>query len=166
MCVVFHECTLCVSVHVVGRGRGWGLHPYKRVRQTRQRGNDRWEETASDKGRTGWEDFYWQAAQSKVMRAFGHKPSTTSLETSSGQISTFPFAVQSYFKPLPASKWQLSFTEVSRQHGYNPRICQMSQRRWANTLLQLPVWAQVQVCLGMLSTVAMSLSEWRHSSRR
>lgn len=51
-----------------------GLHPYKRDRQTRQRGDDRWEETASDKGRTGWEDSYWQAAQSKVMRAFGHKP--------------------------------------------------------------------------------------------
>lgn len=38
-----------------------------------------------------------------------------------------------YFKPLPASKWQLSFTEVSRQQGYNPCIRQMSQRRWANS---------------------------------
>lgn len=80
------------------------MHVYKRVRQIRQRENDRWEETASDKGRTGREDFYRQAAQSEVMRAFGRKPSTTSMETSSVQISTFPFPFQSYFKPLPAFK--------------------------------------------------------------
>lgn len=124
---------VCVGREVCGR-----LAATQEGEAAGQRGNDRWEETASDKGRTGWEDFYWQAAQSKVRRTFGHKPSTTSPETSSVQISTFPLAFQSFLKPLPAFKWQLSFTEVSRQQGYNPCISQMSQRRWPNIFAAVP----------------------------
>lgn len=96
----FLKCMESVDVRV--GLEGWGGHPYERVAQTRQGESDRWEETRR-KGRTGRGDFYRQAARSEVTRALGRKPSTTSVETSSDQISTFPFcffkATSSIFPP-------------------------------------------------------------------
>lgn len=108
-------CSECVCVCV---------HPFKyeRVRQTRQRENDRWEETERDKGRTGRADFYWQAAQSEVVRLPGPNPSPSPRPwkpVQSGSLKEKRHISLLILKRtpslFPSSKWQLSVTEVSWQ---------------------------------------------------
>lgn len=120
------------------------VHPFKyeRVRQTRQRENDRWEETERDKGRTGRADFYWQAAQSEVVRLPGPNPSPSPRPwkpVQSGLLKengTFP----SWFLNVPRAFSCLQVTTISDRGFlattyYNPCIRQMSHREDGQTLV-------------------------------
>lgn len=120
------------------------VHPFKyeRVRQTRQRENDRWEETERDKGRTGRADFYWQAAQSEVVRLPGPNPSPSPCPwkpVQSGLLKengTFP----SWFLNVPRAFSCLQVTTISDRGFqattyYNPCIRQMSHREDGQTLV-------------------------------
>lgn len=120
------------------------VHPFKyeRIRQTRQRENDRWEETERDKGRTGRADFYWQAAQSEVVRLPGPNPSPSPRPWKPVQSGLLKEngTVPSWFLNVPRAFSCLQVTTISDRGFlattyYNPCIRQMSHREDGQTLV-------------------------------